>query len=64
VLASHLLEHRAAVNCLAASNNGALLISGSDDETVKVSGWFVWVWVCVEVSLTSADLGALNLPCA
>jgi WD40 repeat protein len=36
VLASHLLEHRAAVNCLATSNNGALLLSGSDDETVKV----------------------------
>jgi WD40 repeat protein len=36
VLASHLLEHRAAVNCLATSNNGALLLSGSDDQTVKV----------------------------
>jgi hypothetical protein len=36
VLASHLLEHRAAINCLATSNNGALLLSGSDDETVKV----------------------------
>jgi WD40 repeat protein len=36
VLASHLLEHRGAVNCLATSNNGALLLSGSDDETVKV----------------------------
>lgn len=36
VLASHLMEHRAAVNCLATSNNGALLLSGSDDETVKV----------------------------
>jgi WD40 repeat protein len=36
VLASHLMEHRGAVNCLATSNNGALLLSGSDDETVKV----------------------------
>ena len=36
VLASHLLEHRGAINCLASSNNGALLLSGSDDETVKV----------------------------
>eukprot|EP00878_Enallax_costatus_P023949 GHUV01025526.1.p1 GENE.GHUV01025526.1~~GHUV01025526.1.p1 ORF type:complete len:134 (-),score=24.08 GHUV01025526.1:544-945(-) len=38
VLASHLQEHRAAVNCLATSANGAILLSGSDDETVKVSG--------------------------
>lgn len=36
VLASHLQEHRAAVNCLATSANGAILLSGSDDETVKV----------------------------
>jgi hypothetical protein len=27
---------RSAVNCLATSANGALLLSGSDDETVKV----------------------------
>lgn len=36
VLASHLQEHRAAVNCLATSANGTILLSGSDDETVKV----------------------------
>lgn len=37
VLVSHLQEHRSAVTCLAASANGALLLSGSEDETVKVS---------------------------
>lgn len=29
---------RAAVNCLATTANGAILLSGSDDETVKVGG--------------------------
>lgn len=33
---SHLAEHRRAVNRLALSNNGQMLLSASDDETVKV----------------------------
>jgi WD40 repeat protein len=53
VLASHLHEHRAAVNCLATSNNGALLISGSDDETVKV-GKGGRVSVCASVCAAGA----------
>jgi WD40 repeat protein len=33
---SHLAEHRRAVNRLALTGNGQLLLSASDDETVKV----------------------------
>ncbi len=33
---SHLAEHRRAVNRLALSGNGQLLLSASDDETIKV----------------------------
>jgi WD40 repeat protein len=36
VLVAHLSEHRGCVQALASSASGALLLSGGDDETVKV----------------------------
>lgn len=36
VLVSHLMEHRKAVNGLAVAAGGAVLVSCSNDETVKV----------------------------
>ena len=44
VLLSHLAEHRKAVNGLAVAAWGAVVVSASDDETVKVGGW-VGGWV-------------------